>query len=192
MPDAATDPVRDLHRYRDYLLLLARSQLPSRLRAKLDASDVVNQTLLDAHRDRDQFRGVTGAEFAGWLRKILANQLAAAIRHFERDKRDVNREQSLHVAIEQSSLRLEGWLADGSLPPPARAERSEQLLHLVQCLGQLSELQREAVELRYFQGLSVKAVAERMNRTATAVTGLLHRGLTELHRLMGGPSEPGE
>ena len=67
-----------LERYRAYLHLLARLQLDPRLQSKLDASDVVQQTLVKAHNGRGQFRGQTDAELAGWLRRILANTLTDA------------------------------------------------------------------------------------------------------------------
>ena len=78
-----------LDEYRDYLLLLARSRLDPRLRGRLDPSDVVQQTLLEAHRDAAQFRGQTAAERAAWLRQMLARNLANAARDHTRDRRDV-------------------------------------------------------------------------------------------------------
>src|ERR1700730_15074368 len=75
-----------VEKFRTYLLLLARMQIGSKLRAKLDPSDVVQQTLLDAHRQLEQFRGSTPAEMAGWLRRMLACNLADALRAFSRGK----------------------------------------------------------------------------------------------------------
>src|SRR4051812_32139805 len=101
----------DLERYRSYLRLLARARLDPRLRAKLDPSDVVQQTLLEAHQGIGQFRGNTAEELAGWLRQILARNLANALRDFRRDKRDVAREQDLDGLLRDSSARVEAWLA---------------------------------------------------------------------------------
>src|SRR5438477_7089221 len=83
--------------YRGYLRVLADLHLPVYLRGKLDPSDVVQQTLLRAHEKRDQFRGGTEAEAAGWLRAILAGTLAAAARAYGRRQRDLTRERSLEA-----------------------------------------------------------------------------------------------
>jgi RNA polymerase sigma-70 factor, ECF subfamily len=100
-----------LGRFLEYLLLLARLQLGNQLRRKLDASDVVQQTLLEAYRNKAKFRGQGKAEMAAWLRKMLACNLTDAIRALGRAKRDVARERSLEAALEQSSTRLAAWLA---------------------------------------------------------------------------------
>src|SRR5438067_4580903 len=119
-----------LGRFRSYLRLLAQLHLDPRLRGKVDPSDLVQQTLLQARRARDSFRGQSRAELAGWLRQILARNLTHAVRDLTRGKRDVAREHSLEQALEQSSLRLETWLADEESSPVEQAQRHEQALRL--------------------------------------------------------------
>ena len=128
------DP-RPLGDYRDYLMLMARLQLDARLRARLDASDVVQQTLLQAHRSLEDAKGRSEGEILAWLRKILSRNLSHAIRDHTRGRRDVARESSLETAIEQSSARLDGWLAADQSSPSRRADRNEQLLNLGRALA---------------------------------------------------------
>jgi len=74
-----------------------------RLQARIDPSDLAQQTLLKAHEKQDQFRGKTDAERAAWLRTILANQMADALRKFRRQQGV--REVSIEKALEESSAR---------------------------------------------------------------------------------------
>lgn len=152
----------------------------ARVRGKVDASDVVQQTLMQAHRAMGEFRGRTGAEMGAWLRQILARNLAHAARDLGRGKRDVRRERSLEAELEESSARLGAWLAAEQSSPSERAERNEELLRLAEALEGLPEGQREAVELHYLQGRSVAEIAEEIGRSTSAVAGLLHRGLRQL------------
>lgn len=175
---------RPLGRYREYLLLLARLQLAARLRAKLDASDVVQQTILHAHAHRGQFRGTTEAEWLGWLRAILANTLAGVARGFETAGRDAARERSLEAELERSSARLECLLAADQTSPIAGAVRAEELLRLARALFRLPDDQRRVVELHHLKGLPIARVAEEVGRTRPAVVGLLFRGLKKLRELL--------
>jgi RNA polymerase sigma-70 factor (ECF subfamily) len=168
-----------LERYRKYLRLLADIQLDPRLRGKLDPSDIVQQTLLSAHEHRDQFRGETEGERLAWLRKILANNLAQAGRQYTSLQRNIKLERSLESALEESSARLEIFLADTS-SPERQVQRQELLLRLADAMSDLPESQRTAVELRHLRGCSLKDVGEQMNRSKEAVAGLLFRGLRQL------------
>jgi DNA-directed RNA polymerase specialized sigma24 family protein len=76
-----------LESYRAYLVVLARIQVGRRLQGKVDASDVVQEAFLGAHRDFPQFRGSTERELLGWLRGILASLLANLVRHYHGTKR---------------------------------------------------------------------------------------------------------
>src|SRR5438067_1323675 len=117
MPGSENHGALSLERYRDYLLLLARLQLGDRPKARLDASDVVQAALLNAHKQRHLFRGAVEGEVAAWLRRILAGTLADAIRHEHRAKRNQAKDRSLEAALEHSSVRLRAWLATNSLSP---------------------------------------------------------------------------
>src|SRR5215475_7234076 len=128
MPSSAEPP--DLANYRVYLHLLARQHLDQRLRGKLDSSDVVQQALLQAHQSRDQFRGETEAERVVWLRQILARCMANALRDFTREKRDVGRERSVEEALNESSARVEEWLAAEQTSPSQAVEKHEETLRL--------------------------------------------------------------
>jgi RNA polymerase sigma-70 factor (ECF subfamily) len=174
-----------VEQFRKYLLLLAQAHLGHQLGAKLEASDVVQQTLLDAHRQRQQFRGRTAGEMAAWLRRMLACNLADALRALHRGKRDVARERSLDAELEQSSARIGAWLAAEESSPSEHAARNEQLLQLSDGVAALPDAQRDAVVLHYWQGLPLVGVAQQMGRTPAAVAGLLQRALRALRSQLG-------
>jgi len=170
----------DLEQFRGYLHLLARARLDPRLQAKLDASDVVQQTLLEAYQALDQLRGGSREQVAAWLRQILARNLANAVRDFRRDKRDVAREQALEAVLRDSATRLDAWLAAEQSSPSARLQRQEDADRLAAALATLPELQREVVILRHCHGWSLHDISRHVGRSASAVAGLLHRGLVRL------------
>jgi RNA polymerase sigma-70 factor (ECF subfamily) len=188
MTSSPLEAERLLERYRDYLRLLARLHMDPRLRRKLDPSDVVQEALLQAHANRETFRGSSEPELAGWLRRILANTLAQVMRRFGRQRRDLALERSLEQAVDASSARLEAWLAADQSGPSEQVERHEQLVRVAEALALLPDDQREALELRHLQGQSVADIARLMDRTQTSVAGLLRRGLMRLRELLAQPS----
>jgi RNA polymerase sigma-70 factor (ECF subfamily) len=190
-----TDPKTDGHgptleRFREYLSLLARLQLDPRLQGKVDLSGVVQQTLLEAHQAMHLLERMNAEQQAAWLRKALANNLTDEVRKLGTAMRDVGRERSLEAALEQSSSRLETWLAAEQSSPERQAVRNEQLLRLAEALAQLPDDQRRAVELHHLRGYPVAEVARELGRSDGAAGALLVRGLKRLRQLLR-PKEDG-
>ena len=184
--DAATLG-RLLEAYRRYLSLLARVQIGQRLQGKVDASDLVQETFLDAHKNFAGFRGGSEAEFIAWLRQILAANLADLLRRFLGTQgRDVRLEREIQDALDQSSVLLDRALMSPQSSPSQQAERREQGVLLADALDQLPEDYREVLVLRHLEGLAFPEVARRMGRSLDSVEKLWMRGLARLRRIMGG------
>ena len=178
---------RLLEQYRGYLLMLAHRYLSERLRRRVDPADIVQLTYLEAKRDLPAFRGETPAEFAGWLRGMLKNNVATTVtRHITTQKRSVKRE--VHpVARSPGEDSVGGWfqqLPGSTTSPSGVAIRAEAVVALLEALHQLPETQAEAIRLRYMEGLPLALIVERMGKSDTAVAGLLKRGLQKLRTIM--------
>jgi RNA polymerase sigma-70 factor, ECF subfamily len=175
-----------LELYRNYLRLLARVQIGRRLRGKVDDSDLVQETFLEAHRDFGQFRGGTEEEFAGWLRRILAHNLANLVRRYlTTQRRDARLERDLIDEMDQSSQALDRALLTPTSSPSQRVSRREQAVLLADALGQLPDDYREVIILRHLEGLPLPEVADRMGRTVDSVRKLWTRALIQLRRVLG-------
>jgi RNA polymerase sigma-70 factor, ECF subfamily len=172
-----------LGRYRDWLRLVARGPLERRLQSKFDASDVVQQALLEACRGLAQFRGNTEAELLAWLRQVLAHALAHEVRRFHGTQaRDLGRELSLEQELAESSQRLQDLLAASGPSPSQHAAQREESLALADVLARLPADYREVIVLRDLEGLSHDEVARRMGRGVGAVRMLWVRALARLRR----------
>jgi RNA polymerase sigma-70 factor (ECF subfamily) len=174
-------------RYRHYLRVLAEAQLGRHLRGKCDPSDLVQQTLLEAHRDFPVFQGRHENELLAWLRRILAHNLFNEARRFATRGRDATREVSLEgfqIGLDHSSQVLARCVADdGPTPSEAAAERETAVL-LADTLARLPENYQRVLLLRLFEGLTAEEVAERMGTTAGAVRMLQMRALAALRAEM--------
>lgn len=179
---------RLLEQYRGFLLMLAHRYLSERLRRRVDPADIVQLTYLEAKRDLSAFRGETPAEFAGWLRGMLKNNVATAVaRHITTQKRSVKREiDATRKGAGEDSVGG-GWihqLPGSTTSPSGIAIREESVMALLEALHQLPESQAEAIRLRYMEGLPLAEIVERMGKSDTAVAGLLKRGLQKLRTIL--------
>jgi RNA polymerase sigma-70 factor (ECF subfamily) len=175
-----------LERYRGYLTLLARLQISRRLQGKVDASDLVQSTFLEAYRHFGGFRGTSDGEFAGWLRQILAGVVANVVRHYAGTRRrDVALERELEAELERSSQRLDGGLVAPGTTPSERAARCEEAVRLAALLEDLPEDYREVLILHHVEGSSLPEVARTLGRTVDSVKKLWLRALGRLRAALG-------
>jgi RNA polymerase sigma-70 factor (ECF subfamily) len=171
--------------YRNYLRLLARIEIGGKLQAKVDASDLVQETMLEAHKGFSQFRGATEAEFTAWLRQIMAGVLCGQLRrYFGTQKRDIHLERTLRETLDNSSMLFEKGLVDIQSSPSQQAARREQAVLLADALENLPQDYREVLVLRHMEGLTFPDIANRMERTQDSVEKLWVRGLARLRKEM--------
>ena len=169
-----------LVRYRNYLLMVTRFWIDEKVAARVEPSDVVQETLLRAHRGFGQFQGCTERELIVWLRKILARYLIDATRHYKASMRAAGWEQSLESGLEQSADRLHDRLISTGSSPSQQSQRREMVVLLADALERLKPDHREVIVLRSLQELDWQTVATRMNRSTDAARMLWARGLCEL------------
>lgn len=167
--------------YRNYLTILATTQLDARLRRRMSPSDLVQEAMLGAYRDFPKFRGHCERELLAWLRQILINCLHHAYEaHVQAGRRDVRREISLddmNRSLDRSVMRLAHVLADRGPSPSAPAHDRERSVAIADQLAKLKPDDRDVIVLRNLQGLSFEEVAERMGRKPGAVRMLWLRAI---------------
>ena len=175
-----------LSQYRNYARLLARTLIGTTLRLRLDPSDLVQETFLEAHRDFPRFDGSTERELLAWLRRILARNLADQARRQKAGLRDYRRQVSLEAMLDRSSARMQQALAAVVSSPSAAAAQREQAVLLADALADLPPDYREVIILRNLERLRFEEVAARMGRSPGAVRMLWTRALERLSRALEG------
>jgi RNA polymerase sigma-70 factor, ECF subfamily len=170
--------------YRNYLRLMARSLIAPDMRPRLAASDVVQETFLEALRDFPDFTGEGEPEVVAWLRKILVRNLADLIDHHHAGRRDVRRQQSIEKELEDSSQALHASLAASVSSPSAQAIRREEAVLLANALARLPAHYREVFILRNLESVPVAEIAVRMKRSPNGVRMLWGRAIKKLSQMM--------
>lgn len=178
---------RLLEPYRNYLRLLARLEVGRHLRAKVGASDMVQETFLQAHRAFGDFRGESERQLLQWLRSILASRLSKAIRRYwGTQRRAILLERELDRELGRSSGALDRAFFLSQTSPSGRAVRAERAVLLADAIERLPEDYREVIVLHHLQGLTFPQVAEAMDRSAGSVEKLWMRALARLRSELGG------
>ena len=175
---------RLLQQYRNYLTVLAATQIEHRLQPRVSPSDVVQETMLRATQNFGQFRGTTEPELLAWLRQILVNNLAKFVeQHMLAARRDVRREVSIERLgnrLEQSTVQLAALLPTDSKSPSMAVQQREEAVLLADRLAELPADYREVLVLRNLQGLPFEEISQRINRSVGATRMLWLRAIDKL------------
>jgi RNA polymerase sigma-70 factor (ECF subfamily) len=171
---------------RQYLLLVTNHELDLALRKKMGASDLVQETFLDAQRDFENFRGRSEADLLGWLRQILLNNLSDAKRRYRGTaKRQVSREVRLSGAGNRRRVAATSAAADVRSPSwfAMRREEADAMRGAIQ---RLADDHRRVIVLRNLELRSFAEIASLMDRSEAAVRKLWARAIESLTREMAG------
>ncbi|MEM7456844.1 MAG: sigma-70 family RNA polymerase sigma factor [Planctomycetota bacterium] len=171
---------------RQFLSMLANQNLDRELKQKIGASDIVQLSFLRVVEYFDTFKGKSAAEFRGWLKRIVINEINNSRRSFHTDKRDVKRERTLGPL----DSRAPGTVApDPQLTPSSDAMAAERIELFYSVLEELSPEHAEVIRLRSIQELSFKEIGSRMNRSEDAASKLWFRAMTRLEEKLAGRDE---
>jgi RNA polymerase sigma-70 factor (ECF subfamily) len=172
---------RLLEMCRPYLLGVGNQQLEMDLQAKAGASDLVQETFLEAQRGFSGFHGANETELLAWLRQILLNNFANLRRHYrDTDKRELRREVALDGPADNQ-------LAVGD-SPSNRAQADERDAALHRALQQLPEQSRLVIQWRNYERCSFEDIGKRLGRSTDAARKLWVRAIEQLQRIL----EPGD
>ena len=176
-----------LELYRNYLRLIARSMVGQSLGLKLDASDLVQETFLKAHRQFADFAGADEHGFIAWLRRILVRTVADQAKYHRAAVRNRRREVSLDDLLDRAGAAQKA-LADSLPSPSSMAVRRERSVLLADALEKLPPDYRTVFILRNIEHIPFEEVAARMGRSPGAVRVLWTRAMRRLGALLEEPS----
>jgi len=170
--------------YRNYLRLIARPLIDGALKLKLDASNLVQETFLKAHRQFADFAGRDEPELMAWLRRILVRTLADQARYHRSRARNVRRQVSLEALLEQAGGAAQQALADSLPSPSSLAVRRERAVLLADALEKLPADYREVFVLRNIEHIPFNDIATRLGRSPGATRVLWTRAMQRLSQLL--------
>ena len=170
-----------LEQHRAYLRVIAQRHITGKIAARLDASDVIQQTCLSVFRNFEKFEGEREGEFVAWLRRIHELNIKNVLRdHVYAGKRMLGREQPIVDGVPLA----ENFPAADQSTASQRAMRGERAVELARTLERLPPDQREAVRLRHLEGWPLVRIADQMGRSESATVGLIKRGMQKLREYL--------
>jgi RNA polymerase sigma-70 factor (ECF subfamily) len=179
---------RLLERHREALRRMIDMRLDRKVRQRVDASDVVQEVLVDAHRRIEDYLKNPAMPFHLWLRQMAQDRLIDAHRrHRGAARRSLDREQPLVAAghDDRSTIELAAQLWDRQLTPAAAATIRELQARFSAAVEQLDEQDREVVLMRHFEQLSNSEVAAALGLTPPAASMRYLRAMRRLRDLLG-------
>jgi len=161
---------------------IANRRIHARIRARVDSSDIVQETYMEAARLLDDFLVRRPMPFSLWLKKTAYQRVAKAQRqHMGTAKRSVNRE----IPMPDGSSRLLARRIMGSETSPTNAfQRKEHAQRVREALSQLSDGEREVILMRIFEQLTSREAACVLDITPEAAQKRYARGLLKLRVLL--------
>jgi RNA polymerase sigma-70 factor (ECF subfamily) len=169
-------------RHRPYLRQVIDLRLDPKLRTRVDPSDVVQETQLEAFRRLPDYLDRRPMAFRLWLRKTAHERLLMVKRHHRgAARRSVQREVPLP---DGSSFQLAQQILDRGLTPGQQAERRELARQVREAVGRLSEIDREILLMRNLEGLSNHDVAQVLQIDPDAASQRYGRALLRLRKLL--------
>ncbi len=179
---------RAIQPFRQFLLMIAERELAPDLKAKQGASDLVQDTLMVAHRNFPKFEGGTRAELRAWLRKILLRRVSHTVRGYRRaGKRQISREIPLDAA--DSSKAPAEMLAADTTSPSGKAARREEEVALVAALDRLPERLRQVIVWRHQEDCTFDEIGRQLDRSNVAARKLWLRAIEQLQQAMRSPPD---
>jgi RNA polymerase sigma-70 factor (ECF subfamily) len=148
-----------LERHRERLRRMVALRLDSRLLARVDASDVVQEALIDAARKLADYERDRPLPFYPWLHRLTAERLAVIHRKHRRGARSVGREQYANVWRDDSAQRLVDHLVDSDTTPGHDLVREERRQRVRDALERLTPPDREVLVMRYLEDLTFPEIA---------------------------------
>jgi RNA polymerase sigma-70 factor (ECF subfamily) len=163
--------------------------LDGRVRARVDPSDVVQETLAEAHRQLPGYLPSRPVAFYPWLRGIARQRLDTVHRrHLRAQRRSVTREEPWEVAASQGSVfDLADKLIGEVVTPSQYVQQEETRRRTRTALAELSERDREFLILRYVEQLSMRDIAEITGSTEAAIKMRHVRALARLRAVLDAP-----